>query len=98
MDAFSQLPRDQNAQATPEELRIVDSIFRNEASRSAIYDEMRPIIYAGLFFLIFSLPFVDGLIAATLPIAQSRIVRLAIKTVLFMLFLYTVMLWCDPTR
>lgn len=98
MDNINRLPRDQNVQATPEELQIVDQLFRNESTRSAIYDELRPIIYAGLFFLIFSLPFVDALLVATLPIAQSRIVRLAVKTVLFMVFLYTVMLWCDPTR
>ena len=98
MNAMNQLPRDENARATPEELRIVNQIFKDEGSRSAIYDELRPIIYAGIFFLLFSLPFTDVLIQSTLPIAQSRIVRLAIKTIFFMLALYTIMLACDSTR
>lgn len=99
MSNLRQLPYDKNAQSTPQELELVNSIFSSEESRADVYHEIRPILYSGIIFVIFSLPFIDMLISSTLPFAQgSRIVRLAIKTILFMLFLYTVILWCDPTK
>jgi len=92
------LPRDDTARATPEELQIVDSLFKNQTTRNAIYEELRPIVYAGICFALLSLPFTDMIIQSVLPIAQSKIVRIAIKTILFMFALYTIMLACDPTR
>lgn len=84
-DPIAKLPVDQS-QPTSNELQIVNSLFtKHRSTMDAVVEEAKDSLIIGLLFIVFSLPFVDGLIKRVLPMTEkSPYVLVAIKAVAVM--------------
>ena len=69
-DIISQLPSDK-IQPTHNELRIVNSLFKNNNLMTSIFIEAKDSLLVGILIVIFSLSQVDDLIKRFLPITEK---------------------------
>ncbi len=90
-DPIEILPTDKNP-ITNEESQIVDRFFQdNDTGIKKILREMKGSIVAGLLFLVFNLPPVDGLIKTLLPItAKSPYILAFIKAIVFIILFWII--------
>jgi hypothetical protein len=85
-DSIQQLPADQ-APPTHDEIKIVDSIFKEHHSTiQIILNDAKSTILIGILFIIFSIPQLDDLIRKFVTIAESPYILILIKSVIFMVF------------
>ncbi len=91
MDYIADLPDDHNSQPTREELNTLDQLFRDENTRSELYQELRVIVYAVVLHIIFSMPFMEGVLQSAIPICRNPITCKIMKYILFGVLLWVVM-------
>ena len=84
-DIIENFPVDQTI-PSHNEIRIVDTLFKKKKSLfDRILQHTKDILIIGALFVIFSLPFIDGLIKKFIPITnKSQYIFIGIKTLMFM--------------
>lgn len=90
-DIITSLPLATNTQPTLNELKILDTLFK-EHSRdlSLIFNEFKDLFIIGLIFVILNTPQTDNLIKKIFPISNNSIyIFLLIKTLIFLILYWT---------
>jgi hypothetical protein len=85
-DLISSLPTNEN-QPRYEELKIMDTLFKKHTSSiTKIVNEFKDGFVLSVFFILFSIPFVDELFKKYVPYTcNSLYILIFIKSILFML-------------
>jgi hypothetical protein len=89
-DHIDKLPVDQNP-VSHQEAQIVETLFKeNKNEIKTTFEELKDSLMVGILFLVLSLPQTERLIQSFLPSTQNVYILIAIKTVVFVFFLYII--------
>lgn len=85
-DIIDQLPVDQSL-PTHDEINLINNIFKKEKTNiQKICAEFKDIIYIGIIYILFSIPYIDTLIHSLIPLSFTYpYILLLIKAILFMI-------------
>lgn len=88
-DFIPQLPISKTP-PTPNELRIVDNLFKSEETLKIVFKEFKDAILIGVLFIIFSLPQIDTLIQKFAPVivSGSAYFMFSFKALVFVIVYY----------
>lgn len=76
---------------TPEhELEILESLLDVKTTNPEVYDKLKYVLFAAAIFALISLPFTERIIELANPAANSWLVLLIIKTMMFFVLYYIV--------
>jgi hypothetical protein len=73
-----------------DETNILASILNTKRTNPKEYSTLKFVMFATAIFAVLSLPFTDKLLELSLPLAQSWLVLLGLKSVIFFLLFYVV--------
>jgi len=87
---LTDLPDDSDDEIDSQELAVLNSILNVNKKSPEEYNKLKYVMYATGIFLILSLPFTDRILELALPIANSWLILVGLKTVLFFIVFYIV--------
>ena len=90
-DKISSLPVDENAQNTPQELKVLSHYFQNPEKGRKLMDEVKDIAIASIIFLVLANPLTD-IILDYVPHMGSPLIRTIAKVVFFAIAFYVTIL------
>jgi hypothetical protein len=84
------LSDDSDAEIDSEELAVLNSILSVKKNSPQEYNTLKYVMYATGIFMVMSLPFIDRILELAMPMANSWLILLGLKTVIFFIFFYIV--------
>ena len=81
---------DSDAEIDSEELAVLNSILSIKKNSPQEYNTLKYVMYATGIFMIMSLPFVDRILELAMPMANSWLILVGLKTVIFFILFYIV--------
>ena len=72
------------------ELTILNNILNIKNTNPEEYNKIKYILYATAIFMVLSLPFSDRILELALPMANSWLILVGLKTVIFFLAFYII--------
>ena len=87
---LADIPEDSDEEIDSKELEVLNTILSVKKKAPDEYNNIKTIFYATAIFAILSLPFTDRILELALPMANSWLVLVGLKTVIFFILYYTV--------
>ena len=87
---LSDIPDDSDEEIDSKELAVLNSILKVKKKNPQASDTLKYVLYATAIFLFLSLPFTDRVIELALPIANSWLILIGMKTIVFFILFYIV--------
>jgi len=81
---------DSEEEIDSKELAVLNSILNVKKKNPEEYNNLKYVMFATFIFLLLSLPFTDRILELALPIANSWLILVGLKTVLFFIIYYIV--------
>lgn len=72
------------------ELAVLNSILNVKKHSPEEYNSLKYVMFATAIFMVLSLPFTDRILELALPLAQSWLILVGLKTVIFFIAFYIV--------
>lgn len=84
------LPDDSDSDIDSKELSVLNSILNVKQKSPKEYNTLKYVMFATGIFMLLSLPFTDRILELALPMAQSWLILVGLKTVIFFIVFYIV--------
>ena len=84
------LPDDSDTDIESHELAVLNGILNIKKNSPEEYNTLKYVLFATFIFFIMSLPFTDRILELALPIANSWLILVGLKTVIFFIVYYVV--------
>ena len=87
---LADLPDDSDDEIDSQELAVLNSILNVKKTSPEEYNSLKYIMFATGIFFVLSLPFTDRILELALPIANSWLILVGLKTIVFFIAFYIV--------
>nr|QBK87500.1 MAG: uncharacterized protein LCMAC201_04100 [Marseillevirus LCMAC201] len=87
---LADLPDDSDDEIDSTELAALNSILNIKKKSPEEYNSLKYVMYATAIFLMLSLPFTDRILELALPMANSWLILVGLKTIIFFIVYYIV--------
>ena len=87
---LADLPDDSDDEIDSQELAVLNSILNVKKTSPEEYNSLKYIMFATGIFFVLSLPFTDRILELALPIANSWLILVGLKTIVFFVTFYIV--------
>lgn len=87
---LADLPDDSDDEIDSKELAVLNSILNVNKKSPDEYNSLKYVMFATGIFLILSLPFTDRILELALPMANSWLILVGLKTIIFFIVYYIV--------
>ena len=84
------LPEDSDEEIDSKELSVLNSILNVKKDSPEEYNTLKYVMFATGIFLALSLPFTDRILELALPMANSWLILVGLKTIVFFIVYYVV--------
>ena len=84
------LPDDSEDEIDSKELAVLNSILNVKKKSPEEYNSLKYVMFATAVFLVLSLPFTDRILELALPMANSWLILVGLKTIIFFLLYYII--------
>ena len=81
---------DSDEEIDSKELSTLNTILNVKKKSPEEYDTLRYVMYASGIFLLLSLPFTDRILELSLPMANSWLILVGLKTIIFFIVFYII--------
>jgi hypothetical protein len=87
---LAELPDESDIEVDSKELSILNNILNVNKKSPQEYQTLKFVLYATGIFALLSLPFTDRILELAVPMTNSWLILVGLKTVLFFVFFYIV--------
>ena len=87
---LADLPEESDDEIDSKELAVLNSILNVKKQSPEEYNSLKYVMFATGIFLVLSLPFTDRILELALPMANSWLILVGLKTVVFFIVYYVV--------
>lgn len=87
---LADLPDDSDEEIDSDELAVLNSILNVKRDSPKEYNTIKYVMFATGIFIVLSLPFTDRILELALPIANSWLILIGLKTIIFFIAFYIV--------
>ena len=84
------ISEDSDDEIDSKELDLLNKILKAKEHSPKEYDTVKYVMYATAIFTILSLPFTDRIFELALPIANSWLILVGLKTIIFFILFYII--------
>ena len=84
------LPYDSDEETDSRELALLNNILSINKRSPEEYNTLKYVLFATGIFIVLSLPFTDRILELAIPVTQSWLILLGLKTILFFILYYIV--------
>lgn len=84
------IPEDSDEEIDSNELAILNTILNVKKRSPEEYESLKYVMYATGLFMLLSLPFTDRILELALPMANSWLILVGLKTIIFFLTYYVI--------
>ena len=85
------LPEDSDTEdIDSKELEVLNSILNVKKKNPEEYNKLKYVLFATVLFLLLSLPFTDRILELALPMANSWLILVGLKSIIFFIAYYIV--------
>ena len=85
---LADLPDDSDDDIDSKELAVLNSILNVKKTSPEEYNSLKYVMIATCIFMVLSLPFTDRILELALPMANSWLILVGLKTVVFFIAFY----------
>ncbi len=87
---LADIPDDSDADIDSSELAVLNSILNVKKHSPEEYNSLKYVMFATALFLVMSLPFTDRVLELALPMANSWLILVGLKTIIFFVAYYII--------
>jgi len=81
---------DESSEIDSKELAVLNNILSTNKKSPAEYNTLKFVLFASAIFMVLSVPFTDRVLELALPMCQSWLILVGLKTMIFFIVYYIV--------